>query len=88
MQVQSLYHDKIEVLQNTCENVSYKSLANHIGSIATENTIVNHLKYLDRFSVVKSRIFSSLSKHHREQRKKLCKSFLVSGCHRNVYHRA
>ena len=38
MQGQSLHHDIIEVLQNTCGNVSYKSLANHIGGIATENT--------------------------------------------------
>ena len=72
-----MHHDIIEVLQNTCGNISYKCLANHIGGIATENTIANHLKSLDGFSVVKSRILPSLSKHHREQRKKFCESFFV-----------
>ena len=77
IQGQSLHHDIIDVLQNTCGNVSYKCLANHIGGIATEKTIAKHLKSLDGFSVVKSRILPSLSRHHREQRKQFCESFFV-----------
>ena len=77
LQGQSLHHDIIEALQNTCGNVSYKMLANHIGGIATENTIAKHLKSLDGFSVVKNRILPSLSRHHREKRKQFCKCFFV-----------
>ena len=64
-------------MHNTSGNVSYKDLANHNSGIATENTISKHLKSLDGFSVVKSRILPTLSKYHKEQRKKFCKEFFV-----------
>ena len=72
-----MHNDIIKALEHMCGNVSYKSLANHIGGIATENTVAKHLKSLDGFSVVKSRILPTLSKYHKEQRKKFCKEFFV-----------
>ena len=81
-----MHNDIIKALEHTCGNVSYKSLANHIGGITTENTIAKHLKSLDEFSVVKNRIFPSLSLYHRKKRKEFCEIFLLFGCQRNVYH--
>ena len=77
LQGQSLHNDIIKALEHTCGNVSYKSLANHIGGIATENTVAKHLKSLDGFSVVKNRNFPSLSLYHRKKRKEFCESFFV-----------
>ena len=51
LQAEILYHDIIYALENTHGNVSCKALANHIGGIATLNTIASHLKSLDGYSV-------------------------------------
>ena len=74
----SALHDSImKVLMNTNGNVSYKQIANHIGGIVTENTVAKHLKQLDDFSVVKSRILPMLSKHAKNKRFIFCESFFI-----------
>ena len=44
MQGQYLLHDIILEFEYKCLNVIYKKIANYIGVIATENTIVKHFK--------------------------------------------
>ena len=67
----------MKVLMNTKGNVSYRQIANHIGGIVTENTVAKHLKQLDDFSVVKSRILPMLSKNAKNKRLIFCESFFI-----------
>ena len=73
----SIHHNLINALEKTCGNVSYKALANHIGGLATENTISKHLKSLKGFSVVKSRILPQLSKGNKKIRLLFCEAFFI-----------
>ncbi len=77
LQAESLHHDIISALENTHGNVSYKALSNHIGGIATPNTIASHLKSLDGYSVVKSRMLPQLNERSMKQRVRFCESFFI-----------
>ena len=80
----SLHHNIIKALENTCGRVTYKQIANHLGGIVTENTVSKHLKLLDGFSIVKSRILPMLSRDAKIKRVIFCESFLFSGNQHNV----
>ena len=80
-----IHHDIISALEITHGNFSYKALVNHIGGIVTPNTITSHLKSLNGYLVVKSRMFPQLNKCSMKK-VEFCEKILIFGCRLNAWH--
>ena len=73
----SLHHNIIKTLIDTKGNVTYSQIANHIGGFITERTVAKHLKSIDGYAVVKSRILPQLTRDAKLKRLIFCESFFI-----------